>query len=73
MTDEIEETENTKENIGGVGQAILGELEIIGGILTGDPISQAEGEFNVEAGNLRTEVSEELAESNKAENTNQAE
>lgn len=66
MTDEIEES-TTKEKLGGIGQEIIGELEIIGGILTADPIAQAEGEFNVEAGHLRHEVSEQLAETDESE------
>lgn len=40
------------EKLEAVGQIIVGEIEKIGGILTGDPITQAEGEYNVEAGSL---------------------
>jgi hypothetical protein len=43
------------ENLGAVGQIIIGELETIGGILTADPITQAEGEYNLEAGTLHQE------------------
>lgn len=46
--------------IGGLGQKIIGEIETIGGVLTGDPITQAEGEFNVEVGEIREEVEEDL-------------
>lgn len=60
MTVENEEPTSTKEKLEGVGQAIIGELEIIGGILTADPITQAEGEFNVEVGELRRETGENL-------------
>lgn len=48
------------ESITGLGQKILGEIETIGGILTGDPITQAEGEFNVEVGTVREDIEENL-------------
>ncbi len=52
------------DRISGLGQKILGEIETIGGVLTGDPITQAEGEFNVEVGEVREEMEEDLEESN---------
>ena len=57
MTDEKEKQKeakvnHTKENLESVGQMILGEIETIGGILTGDPLTREEGEFNVEVGSL---------------------
>jgi uncharacterized protein YjbJ (UPF0337 family) len=45
-----------KENISGLGQKIIGEIETIGGVLTGDPNTQAEGEFNVEVGDIREDL-----------------
>ncbi len=54
------------ENITGLGQKILGEIETIGGILTGDPITQAEGEYNVEVGTVREEIEEETKRSDNA-------
>jgi hypothetical protein len=39
---------------------VVGELETIGGILTGDPLAQAEGEFNVEVGTVREEMEDDL-------------
>lgn len=66
MTDENVEQNSTKEKLEGVGQEILGELEIIGGILTADPIAQAEGEFNVEAGTLRRENSDALEDADES-------
>lgn len=39
-----------EENLLGVGQRILGNLETLGGILTGDPITTSEGEFNAAVG-----------------------
>jgi len=60
-----EETKNKEENstvekIEGVGQIILGEVERIGGILTADPIAQAEADYVEEAGNLHVESAEAL-------------
>ena len=51
------------DNITGLGQKIIGGLEEIGGILTGDPVTAAEGEFNVEVGEVREDVEEDLEES----------
>ena len=48
------------EKIGGLGQKIIGEIETIGGVLTGDPITQAEGEYNVEVGDVREEIEHDL-------------
>lgn len=58
-------TQSIKDKIGGLGQKIIGGIEEIGGILTGDPNTAAEGEFNVEVGDLREEIEEDL-ESSKA-------
>lgn len=76
MTDEkdIQKESGLSEELKGIGQTIVGEIETIGGILTADPITQAEGEFNVEAGTLRQESSEALAEeTDESEKSNQAE
>ncbi len=71
MTEELEqeqdETHDTekhgiKDRISGLGQKIIGEIETFGGILTGDPITQAEGEYNVEVGTVREELEESLEE-----------
>ena len=57
MGDIGEDKENgLKEKISGLGQKIIGEIEIIGGVLTGDPNTQAEGEFNVEVGDIREDL-----------------
>jgi uncharacterized protein YjbJ (UPF0337 family) len=50
------------DSITGLGQKIIGEIESIGGILTGDPVTAAEGEFNQEVGEVREEVEEDLEE-----------
>lgn len=61
--DHENETHSLKEKIGGLGQKIIGGIEEIGGILTGDPNTAAEGEFNVEVGDLREEIEEDLEKS----------
>jgi uncharacterized protein YjbJ (UPF0337 family) len=62
---ENEDTEKhgLADRISGLGQKIIGEIETIGGVLTGDPITQAEGEYNVEVGDVREEIEEDLEES----------
>ena len=50
------------DNITGLGQKIIGGIEEIGGILTGDPITAAEGEFNLEVGEVREDVEDDLEE-----------
>lgn len=52
--------DHTKENLESVGQMIIGGLEQVGGILTGDPITRAEGEFNAEVGSLHQESNKNL-------------
>jgi len=42
-----------KDRAAGFGQKIIGQIEEVGGALTGDPITQAEGQFNVEVGEMR--------------------
>jgi len=57
---DADEDHGIKEHISGIGQKIIGEVERIGGILTADPLTEAEGEFNVEVGELREETEEDL-------------
>ena len=61
--DNENEKPDLKDRISGLGQKIIGEIETIGGVLTADPITQAEGEFNVEVGELREEIEEDLENS----------
>ena len=63
MANETNEHKESKfeENLKAVGQIIVGEIETIGGILTGDPVTRAEGEFNVEVGSLHQESNKNLA------------
>lgn len=60
--DEEEHKHGIGGTLSGLGQKIIGEIESIGGILTGDPNTAAEGEFNVEVGTVREEVEDDLAE-----------
>lgn len=61
MSNENEEKEGGLENkISGLVQKTIGGLEEIGGILTADPITAAEGEYNVEAGSIREEIGEDM-------------
>lgn len=62
---DIESTENegVSSRISGLGQKIIGGIEEIGGILTGDPNTAAEGEFNIEVGELREDIEEDLENS----------
>lgn len=55
---DIEHEGDLKDKISGLGQKIIGEIETIGGVLTGDPNTQAEGEFNVEVGDIREDLEE---------------
>lgn len=54
------------DNISGLGQKIIGTIESIGGVLTGDPITQAEGEFNAEVGDVREDIEEDLEENRES-------
>ena len=68
MSNENEEKESGLENkISGLIQKTIGGLEEIGGILTADPITAAEGEYNVEAGSIREEIGEDLEENPEEE------
>lgn len=63
MNDQIKDNEPKEgiiEKIGGLGQAIIGEIETLAGVINADPLAQAEGEYNVEVGTLREEIEEEL-------------
>ncbi len=62
MTDENEnqKKDSLTENLSAVGQIIIGELESIGGVLTADPITQAEGDYNIGAGTLHQESNKVL-------------
>jgi uncharacterized protein YjbJ (UPF0337 family) len=52
----------TKEKLEGFAQTVIGEIESLGGVITGDPQTSAEGDFNVQVGNLHRESAEALEE-----------
>lgn len=54
-----------KDRISGLGQAIIGEVETLAGVINADPLAQAEGEFNVEVGTIRDEIEEGIDESER--------
>jgi uncharacterized protein YjbJ (UPF0337 family) len=55
--------EKDEGSMSGFSQFIVGELETIGGVLTGDPLTQAEGEFNVEVGTVREDIEDDVEKS----------
>jgi uncharacterized protein YjbJ (UPF0337 family) len=57
---EQKEAGGLRDKVSGTTQAIIGEIERVGGILTADPNTEAEGEFNVEVGEVREEIEAEL-------------
>jgi uncharacterized protein YjbJ (UPF0337 family) len=61
--EENNDGEGLRSKISGAAQVIIGEIEEIGGILTADPVTRAEGELNVEIGKAREEAEAELEES----------
>ncbi len=54
-----------KDSVSGLSQYIIGKIETIGGVLTADPITQAEGEYNVEAGAVRNDIEDDLQDIEK--------
>lgn len=56
---EKDEKRGIKSHISGLGQKIIGGIEEVGGALTGDPTTQAEGQFNVEVGDIREDLEDE--------------
>lgn len=57
------------DKVTGMGQKIIGEIETLGGILTGDPATRAEGEFNTEVGEIREEIEEDLEDNGTGSNS----
>jgi uncharacterized protein YjbJ (UPF0337 family) len=60
---EEKEDHGLADKVSGLGQKIIGTIENLGGVLTGDPVTQAEGEFNAEVGDVREDIEEDLEES----------
>jgi hypothetical protein len=69
MTNETKEKEESGmgENLSAIGQMIIGQIETVGGILTGDPVARAEGEFNIEVATLHQESNKVLTAIEKNE------
>ena len=68
MTDQQGENKykhGLKDSITGLGQAIIGEIETLAGVINADPLAQAEGEFNVEVGTIRDEIEDDLEENDQ--------
>jgi hypothetical protein len=58
------EKSTLKEEISNIGQIIVGELESIGGILTGDATARAEGDLRADEAIIREKAAHSV---NKAE------
>jgi uncharacterized protein YjbJ (UPF0337 family) len=65
MNEQEKDEQGLAEKIPGVGQKIIGEIELIGGALTGDPTTVAEGELNLEIGDVREELDDEMDETER--------
>ncbi len=50
------EKSTLKEEISNIGQIIVGELESIGGVLTGNATARAEGDLRADQGIIREEL-----------------
>ena len=64
---EKKEDHGLADSVSGLGQKIIGKIETIGGVLTGDPITQAEGEYNVEVGDVREDLEDEVGATDRDE------
>lgn len=73
MAHQNDRTDATTENLIGVGQRILGNLESIGAVLTGDPVTNAEGAFNANVGTIHQESSSVLRNDDEEPNLNRSE
>ena len=76
MTNENEEITNdgtAMEKLEGIAQAVIGEIQSLGGVITGDAMTSAEGDFNVQVGTLHQESADALSEtSDETESQNPA-
>lgn len=59
------EKSTLKEEISNIGKIIVGELESIGGVLTGDATARAEGDLRADEGIIREKITHDLAEEEK--------
>jgi uncharacterized protein YjbJ (UPF0337 family) len=60
MNNETDPEHGLLDTVKDLGQKIIGEIEEIGGALTGDPLTQAEGQFNVDVAKIREEAEDAL-------------
>ncbi len=56
------EKSTLKEEISNVAKIIVGELESIGGVLTGDANARAEGDLRADEGIIREKITHDLAQ-----------
>lgn len=68
-TNELPDESTTKEKIEGIAQVVIGEIESLGGVITGDPLTSAEGDFNVQVGTLHHDAADALDEDEDESNT----
>lgn len=61
------EKSTLKEEISNISKIIVGELESIGGVLTGDATARAEGDLRADEGIIREKITHDLAEEKKEE------
>ena len=54
------EKSTLKEEISNIGQIIVGELESIGGVLTGDATARAEGDLRSDEAIIREKIIHDL-------------
>ncbi len=54
-----------KEEISNIGQIIVGELESIGGVITGDALARAEGDLRADEAIIREKITHDLASDDK--------
>lgn len=50
-----------KEEISNISKIIIGELESIGGVITGDALARAEGDLRADEGIIREKITHDLA------------
>ncbi|MBX3282835.1 MAG: hypothetical protein KF756_10200 [Acidobacteria bacterium] len=58
---ESEKDDDKKLTVTGIGQKVLGEIEKLAGVVNADPLAQAEGEFNIEVGDIRNSLEDDLS------------
>lgn len=68
-----EEKHSLKEELSAIGQIIVGELESIGGIITADPTSRAEGDLTADAGIIREKFIRESDEEDSKDDDSKTE